>query len=85
MELKINDKWFPFNGYVDPVNSAIKFGEECYRQGQLDSLSEIESMLKRLWERYEKDKSKAPKPHFTDAIALVTLVELDVEGEKYDN
>lgn len=84
MELKINDKLFPFNGYVDPINSAIKFGEECYKQGKLDALIEIESMLKRMWERYELYKSNTPKPQFTDAIAVITLVELDEEGEKYD-
>lgn len=41
MELKINDKWFPFNGYVDPVNSAIKFGEECYKQGRADERAKV--------------------------------------------
>lgn len=56
--------------------------EEAYEQGRLDAYKDADERLRYLWDRYEADKENVPKPQFTDAIALTTLLELDEEEKK---
>jgi len=47
--------------------------------GRYEALKEADERLRYLWDKYEADKENVPKPQFTEAIALITMLELDEE------
>lgn len=45
MKIKIKDKVYPFDGYLNTINSAQRLAEECYEQGRADAINEVEEKL----------------------------------------
>lgn len=55
MTVKVNNKEFNFDGYVNPLNSVQKLAEECYWQGRADAIEEISREMRVLYGNdYEK-------------------------------
>lgn len=45
MIVKVKDKEYPFDGYVNPINSVQKLIVDVYQQGKEDAIDEYSSKL----------------------------------------
>ena len=45
MIIKVKDKEFSFDGYVNPISVVQKLAEECYDQGRADAIDECIDVL----------------------------------------
>ena len=41
MKIKVKDKEYSFDGYVNPINSVQKLAEEMYQQGRADAIEQV--------------------------------------------
>lgn len=52
MKIKVKDKEFSFDGYVNPINSVQNLAEEIYQQGRADAIEERASLLAFICKKY---------------------------------
>lgn len=45
MKIKVKDKEFSFEGYVNPINSVQRVAELCYEQGRAELIDGIDKII----------------------------------------